>query len=102
MGAYSSAPSEGAGRVVVTVTGRNGTGIVAAFSKVLAREGVDIVDLSQKILEGDLFVMMLVGCLDGAGVRLVELRRLLTEEGERRGLQVSVHHERLFRSINRV
>lgn len=94
--------SEGPGRVVVTVTGRNRPGIVASFSKVLAREQVDIVDLSQKLLEGDLFVMMLVASLEGARVPLVELRRLLAEEGERQGLQVSVHHEQLFRYINRV
>ena len=94
--------SDSPGRVIVTVTGRNRPGIVASFSKVLAREEIDIVDLSQKLLEGDLFVMMLVASMDAARVPLVELRRLLQEEGERQGLQVSVHHEQLFRFINRV
>ncbi len=93
---------EGSGRVVITVTGRNRPGIVAAFSKVLARESVDIVDLSQKLLEGELFVMMIVGGMESSRVQLVELRKLLAAQGESLGLQVSVHHERLFRAINRV
>jgi ACT domain-containing protein len=93
---------EGGGRIIVTVTGRNRPGIVAAFSKVLAREQVDIVDLSQKLLEEDLFVMMIVASLEQAGSTVVSLREKLRKQGEALGLQVSVHHERLFRYLNRV
>lgn len=93
---------EGGGRVVVTVTGRNRPGIVAAFSKVLATHEVDIVDLSQKLLEDHLFVMMIVASLEGSRTTLTELREHLRGQADHLGLQVSVHHEQLFRYLNRV
>lgn len=96
------APSPDSGRAIITVTGRNRPGIVAAFSKILARENVDIQDLSQKILDQDLFVMMIVASLESSRIRLLELREQLRREGEDLGLQVSVHHEKLFQYLNRI
>jgi ACT domain-containing protein len=93
---------EGGGRVVVTVTGRNRPGIVAAFSKVLAAGQVDIVDMSQKLLDEELFVMMIVANLEGSRTSLGELRQELKDQAEHLGLQLSVHHEKLFRYLNRV
>ena len=70
----------------------------------VARRNAEALGMTERIrfLEGDLFVMMLVASLETSRVPLVELRRLLAQEGERQGLQVSVHHEQLFRYINRV
>ena len=90
------------GRAIITVTGKNRPGIVAAFSKILAQEQVDINDLSQKILDGDLFVMMIVGSLEQSRITLLQLRESLHRQGENMGLQVSVHHEKLFQYLNRI
>lgn len=93
---------ERGGRVVITVTGRNRPGIVAAFSKVLAREDVDIIDLSQKLLDDEFFVMMIVASLENASIPILGVREKVRTQADQMGLQVSVHHERLFRYINRV
>jgi ACT domain-containing protein len=90
------------GRIIITVTGRNRPGIVAAFSKVLAREQVDIHDLSQKLLDEDLFVMMIVASLDNSASNVLGLREQVRAQADQMGLQISVHHEKLFRYINRV
>lgn len=90
------------GRVIITVTGRNRPGIVAAFSKVLARDEVDILDLSQKLLDEELFVMMIVASLEKSRSTVLSLREAVKAQADQMGLQISVHHERLFRYINRV
>ncbi len=95
------ASGDDSGRVVITVSGANRPGIVAAFSKVLAQDSVDILDLSQRVV-GDLFVMMIVGDLAGARCRLLELRERIQRLGQDMALQTSVQHERLFRFIDRV
>lgn len=91
----------GPGRVVITVAGANRPGIVAAFSKVLARAQVDIQDLSQRVVEG-LFVMLIVGDLTNAQVSLLDLRGELSRLADEQRLQVSVQHEKLFRFLERV
>lgn len=97
----ASAAEDSGNRVVITVTGANRPGIVAAFSKVLGAEGVDIRDLSQKVVS-DLFVMLILGDLSSARSNLLELRERLRRIGEEMHLEVSVQHERLFRFIDRV
>jgi ACT domain-containing protein len=88
-------------RVVISVMGRNQVGILAATSKVLADQRVDIVDITQKIVD-DLFLMMIVADLPATGLSLHDLNEALKGPAGRMGLQVVAQHEKLFKYMHRV
>jgi ACT domain-containing protein len=88
-------------RVVISVMGRNQTGIMAMVSGVLADRNVDIIDITQKIVD-DLFLMMVVAQLPAAGVSVENLNEVLRLKCSKFGLQTVVQHEKLFKYMHRV
>ena len=87
--------------VVVTVMGKNHSGIVHAFSEVLAENQVDIVDINQSIVHGN-FAMMVIVDLSGAPCDLQGLKAALKKRGEEVGVQVYCQYEDLMRAVNRI
>ena len=45
-------------KAIVTVLGRDGTGIIAGVSTLLAQESINILNVSQTILDGNFTMMM--------------------------------------------
>jgi ACT domain-containing protein len=88
-------------RVVISVMGRNSTGIMSAVTGVLSDKNVDIVDITQKIVE-DLFLMMIVADLPLTGVTVEQLHHQLGQKCSKFGLQTVVQHEKLFKYMHRV
>jgi ACT domain-containing protein len=88
-------------RVIVTVMGMDKIGITAAVSAVLAERQVNILDISQTILQG-FFSMVMVVDIGLADVDLQTLQRLLTEKGQAIGMQIHAQHEDIFRYMHRV
>ena len=86
--------------VVVFVHGRDRPGIVAGIAGVLARANVNILDISQTVMRG-VFTMAMIVDLSASGVSVSELRRLLEEEAERLGVEVSVHSVDVVRYMER-
>lgn len=86
---------------VVTVMGKNHSGIVHAFSEVLAEHRVDIVDINQTIVHGN-FAMMMVVDLTGSGTDLQGLKAALKKRGEEIGVQVYCQYEDIMRAVNRI
>jgi ACT domain-containing protein len=87
--------------IVFTSLGRNRPGIVHAFSEVLARCGVDIVDLNQTLVHGN-FAMMMILDPSQATVSFEELRAALKKRGEELGVLVFVQYEDMMRAVNRI
>ena len=87
--------------IVFTSLGRNRPGIVHAFSEVLARCGVDIVDLNQTLVHGN-FALMMILDPSGATVSFEELRAALKKRGEELGVLVFVQYEDMMRAVNRI
>ena len=63
-------------RVIVTVVGQDRVGIIAGVSGILAAQGVNILDISQTILQ-DFFTMIMVVDISHCKVSLQELQLLL-------------------------
>jgi ACT domain-containing protein len=87
--------------VVITVIGRNRSGIVHAFSEVLTEHGVDIVDINQTILQGN-FAMMMIVDPSTSSSSFDALKAALKKRGEEVGVQVFCQYEDLMRAVNRV
>ncbi|MBR0425212.1 MAG: ACT domain-containing protein [Clostridia bacterium] len=86
---------------IVTVIGQNRVGIIAAISTRLAALGVDILDVSQTILNGS-FTMVMVVNLEGASASFVEIRDALSDLAAERGLSIRIQRQEIFEAMHTV
>jgi ACT domain-containing protein len=87
--------------LVITVVGQDQVGIVARVSSILADHKGNIIDLSQRVMTGGLFTMIMqISLLDRE--RFAALEKALGElEGEL-NLKIMVQREDVFRFMHRV
>ena len=97
--AVAPAPTGGASRVVVTAYGHDRPGVLAAVTAELSAAGANILDVSQKVLQG-YFTLVLVADLP-AGMDLSAARDGLQARGEALGARVLLQHEDLFQAMHR-
>lgn len=91
-------------RVVITATGRNGSGIVAGLASAIDEFRGDIRDISQTII-GDYFTMIFVVDISGAtseGTRFDQLKHRLTQAGEQIGIHVVAMHDDILTAMHSV
>ncbi len=88
-------------RVIVTVVGQDRVGIIAGVSGILAAQGVNILDISQTILQ-DFFTMIMVVDIAHCKVSLQELQLLLKNKGEELGVNIIAQHEDVFKYMHRI
>lgn len=88
-------------RVVVTVIGRDRVGIIAGVSAILAEAGVNIVDISQTLMQ-DLFTMIMMVDIGGASIGFDELQRRLASKGEELGMRIQAQREDVFSYMHRI
>ncbi|MEE0343761.1 MAG: ACT domain-containing protein [Eggerthellaceae bacterium] len=85
-------------RCVISVLGKDRSGIVAAISGVLAEKGANIADISQTILD-DIFSMTMLVKLDTDIAGFNEVQESLTKAGEDLGVQVIIQREDVFQAM---
>ena len=88
-------------KAVITVVGKDRTGIIAKVSAYLAEKEINILDISQTIMQ-DLFTMMMLVDTKNTGVQAKELSDGLVALGNEMGLSIHMQHEELFSSMHRV
>ena len=93
-------PAPGQTRFVVTAYGRDTPGVLAAITSELAAHGVNILDVSQKVLQG-FFTVVLFADLPASGPDLATVRARLQSRGEALGARVLAQHEELFQAMHR-
>ena len=81
-------------RAIVTVIGKDKSGIIAKVSMELAENMVNIEDISQTIVQ-DNFTMIMLCNLEKASVTLLELR-------EKLGVSIHVQHEDIFNAMHKI
>lgn len=86
---------------IITVVGSDKVGIIAEVSALLAKNKVNIADITQTILSGN-FVMMMMVSLEGAAVSIDELRTILGKAGTEMGVEINVMAEKVFSSMHRI
>lgn len=88
-------------RGIVTVIGRDCVGIIAQVAGILSRASVNILDISQTVLQG-FFAMIMIVDLSSSVTEFTELRQQLEEAGEELGLKITLQHEGIFQYMHRV
>lgn len=88
-------------RAIVTVIGKDKSGIIAKVSTALAENDVNIEDISQTIVQGN-FTMIMLCDLSGAKLGLGELKKGLVALGEKIGVSIHVQHEDIFNAMHKI
>lgn len=86
-------------RVVVTAYGHDAPGILAAITAELSASHANVLDVSQKVLQG-YFTVVLVADFP-AGADLGAARDRLGARGDTFGVRVLLQHEDLFEAMHR-
>lgn len=97
----SDAASTVGKRVIISVLGRDKVGIIASVSAVLAETGVNILDISQTILQ-EIFTMVMICDITNSTVGFDVLKDNLETKGLELGVQVQVQHEDVFQFMHRI
>jgi len=88
-------------RGIITALGKNKTGILAGIANVLAEGEVNILDITQTIIE-EFFVMIMLIDLETSKYSFPELKQRLKEKGRDLGMQVMIQHSGIFESMHRI
>ena len=88
-------------KAVVTVTGKDKVGIISMASGECAKFGVNIVDISQTVLD-DYFAMIMLVELDGMKGSFSEFANEMKEAGCRCGVEIAVMHEDIFNTMHKI
>lgn len=88
-------------RAIVTVIGKDKIGIIAQVSGLLAENDVNILDISQTILQGNFTMIMLVD-LQAVKVSFSQLSEKLSEKGKTISTQILIQREEVFNAMHNI
>ena len=86
---------------IVTVTGKDKVGIIARISNAMAKANVNIVDVSQRIME-DYFVMTMACDITEATADMDKMHKQLSKIAKEMDLNITFQHENIFKMMHRV
>ena len=88
-------------KAVMTVIGADCIGIVAQVSTLLAKMSVNILDMSQTIMEG-LFTMTMLVDTEKSEHKLEDIRSALDAKGAEMGLKIRIQRADIFTAMHRI
>ena len=86
---------------IVTVVGKDRVGIIAAICNKLAGFNVNILDISQTILQGS-FTMVMAVDVSKSSAPVGELREKLEELGRKMEISIRIQREEIFDAMHRI
>jgi len=88
-------------RAIVTVIGKDRVGIIATVCNVLSKHNVNVLDISQTILQ-EYFTMIMLVDASGADLPFADLTDILKTEGEALGVDIRAQREDIFNAMHRI
>ncbi len=88
-------------KAFLTVIGKDKVGIVAAISDELFKLNVNIVDITQTIMD-DFFTMVVMVDLEKSSKSFDEIKKALKERGEAIGVEAKIQREEIFNKMHRI
>ena len=88
-------------KAIVTVVGKDQVGIIAGVCNTLADSRINVLDISQTIMER-YFTMMMVVDLVACETPFDQLRTILKDYGEGRGLSIRIQREDIFDAMHKL
>ena len=88
-------------KAIVTVVGRDKVGIIAFVCAKLAQHNVNVLDISQTVMQG-YFNMIMLTDISGADLPLSELAADMKQAGTEMGVVIRMQREDIFSAMHRV
>lgn len=88
-------------KAIVTVVGKDRVGIIAGVCNALADLNINILDISQTVMQG-YFTMMMIADTSAASKPLAELCAAMEEKGKEMGLSIRMQREDIFDAMHRI
>ena len=88
-------------KAIVTVVGKDRVGIIANVCTELAKFNVNVLDISQTVMQG-YFTMMMATEVSECTVPLAELVTSMDQVGREMGLSIRVQREDIFEAMHRI
>ena len=88
-------------KAIVTVVGKDTVGIIANVCVELAKYNVNVLDISQTVMQG-YFTMMMVVEVSMSTLPVAELAKVMEEKGKEMGLSIRLQREDIFDAMHRV
>ena len=88
-------------KAVITVVGKDCVGIIAKVCTYLAENNINILDISQTIVQG-YFNMMMITDMENATKKFGDIADELEEIGKEIGVIIKCQREDIFKSMQRI
>lgn len=88
-------------KAIVTVIGKDKVGIISNVANIMASNGINIMDLSQTVMQ-DYFTMIMMVDLTGCEMSFADVSSLLKKSGEDIGLSIRIQREDIFEAMHRI
>ena len=88
-------------KAIVSVFAKDSKGIIAYITGVLAAQEINILDISQTLMQGFFTMIMLVDLAD-CPLDFDTLSKLLQSKGQERGLSVHIQRQDIFDAMHKI
>lgn len=88
-------------KAIITVNAKDTVGIIAFISNYLSEHNVNILDISQTIMQ-NYFVMIMLVDFSGGDIPFDKLRTGLISLGEQRNVAIHVQREDIFNAMHTI
>ena len=88
-------------KAIITVVGKDQVGIIAQVCQSLAQTNINILDISQTILDG-YFIMMMIVDMSSSKEPFANVSEQLEKLGENIGVYIKLQHEDIFNKMHRI
>ncbi|MBQ1369388.1 MAG: ACT domain-containing protein [Firmicutes bacterium] len=88
-------------KAIVSVFAKDQKGIIAYVTQILADNGINILDISQTLMQEYFAMIMLVDTSD-CELTFDALSALLKEKGKEKNLSVQIQREDIFNSMHKI
>ena len=88
-------------KAIVSVFAKDSKGIIAYVTALLADRGINVLDISQTLMQ-EYFAMIMLVDLKDCGVPFDELAQDLKEKGEERTLAIHIQRQDIFDAMHKL
>ena len=88
-------------RAVITVVGKDRVGILAKVSGKCAENGLNIIEVTQSVLQ-DMFCMIMLADIGEMEISFAQFAENLKKMGEEMNMDIHCMHEEIFETMHRV
>ncbi|MEE5987809.1 ACT domain-containing protein [Ligilactobacillus equi] len=88
-------------KAILTTVGKDQVGIIAGVSQYLAQNHINILDVSQTIMD-DFFTMMMMVDVQADAPEFTQISADLKEVGQKLGVEINVRNAELYQAMHKL